>query len=58
MEPSTLVDSVEEAHSIIKFEPSVCEHCGKEFHPQDSITMRRDGSIKECIHWPEIRQEI
>lgn len=37
-----------------KFDPSVCEHCGRLFRPGDSITLRADGSIKQCVHWPDL----
>lgn len=72
MELSTLPDSAAELPTTIdgentgytfvgfcrEFEPSACENCGRLFFERDSITLRRDGSIKDCVHWPIIKQEI
>lgn len=45
----TLVTGITDEDAQI--EPSSCIHCGRLFQEGDSITLRSDGSIKQCQHW-------
>ena len=49
---TTTTEPLAEGEQVVgEFEPSTCTHCGRLFQEGDSITLRGDGSIKQCQHW-------
>lgn len=48
--------SVEEPTTITNLE--FCDHCGKRNMVGDSFTMREDGKVLRCEHWPPIKQNV
>ena len=48
--------SVEEPITTTDLE--FCYHCGRKNQVGDSITMREDGKVLRCEHWPLIKQNV